>query len=356
LTVPFNDENPLQLYRYFPTFIKERDELAGVDGAGEAVLQKITYMLEKEAGAHVEMLRKLIVNLDVDNCDPSRFDYLAFILGVPIPRDWTDQIRRQYLRQLPDLIKIKGTHLNFAKQAAFRDRSDYWLVELWKTTEYEDRSYRQKPNPSHQLKSARVDMLVCATSCETVCETVCETGFQLDGDYVPPGTAQNILNELGEVLPIHVLLRRQVRVIEPDDAFYTTRDTLGCWTFCESWCENACETATQPWPGSYAESLFTDRGPAPLDRWSYQTICITMCETYCQSCCECGQEGTCQTVCELTCQVVCATVCQSACMQSCQTTCQTVCQLACAASCQSSCQSICVLSCETNCEADIETP
>ena len=74
MTTPYDDETPLELYKYFPTYTKRRDELAGVDGAGEAILQKITYMLEKESGAHVEMLRKLLVNLDVDNCDASRID------------------------------------------------------------------------------------------------------------------------------------------------------------------------------------------------------------------------------------------------------------------------------------------
>jgi hypothetical protein len=355
VAVPYNNEDPLEVYRYFSTFIKRRDELAGVDDAGEAILQKITYMLEKESGAHVEMLRKLIVNLDVDNCDPSRIDYLGFILGIPIPHDWNDETRRQYLRLLPDLIKIKGTHLNFAKQAAFHDHSDVWLVELWKRIENEDRSYREVPNPSHQLKSARVDMLSCATSCESICESICEGGFQVDGDYVPPGTAERILAELGEVLPIHVVLRRQQLMVEPNEAFYPSFDTLGCHTSCESICEDACESDTQVWPGSYTESDFRDLGPIPQDRWAYETICITLCESICQTCCECGQEGTCATVCEVTCQVVCATVCQSTCMASCQTVCQIgACQVTCAATCQLSCQSICITTCETLCEADLE--
>jgi hypothetical protein len=355
VAVPYSNEDPLEVYRYFSTFIKSRDELAGVDDAGEAILQKITYMLEKEAGAHVEMLRKLIVNLDVDNCDVSRLDYLAFILGIPIPGDWTDEIRRQYLRQLPDLLKIKGTHLNFAKQAAFHDHSDVWLVELWKRIENEYRSYRREPDATHTLKSARVDMLSCATSCESICESICESGFQLDGDYVQPSAAEQILAELGEVLPVHVVLRRQAEFVEPNEAFYPSYDTLGCWSYCESWCEDACESDTQVWPGSYTESDFRDLGPVPQDRWAYETICITICESICQTCCECGQEGTCATLCEVTCQVLCASVCQSSCMQACQTDCQGVsCQVTCAASCQETCQSVCVDSCESLCEADLE--
>lgn len=356
MAVPYSDEDPLELYRYFPTFTKRRDELAGVDGAGESILQKITYMLEKESGAHVEMLRKLIVNLDVDNCDVSRIDYLAFIFGIPIPGDWTDEIRRQYLKQLPALIKIKGTHPHFVKQAAFHGRADYWIVELWKRIENEDRSWREQPNPSHQLKAARIDMLSCATSCESVCESICEAGMQLDGDYVAPSIAQQILNELGEVLPVHVVLRRQAQFVEPSDGFYPANDTLGCWTFCESWCENACETDVQDWPGSYVDGEFFDRSPFPQDSYSFETICVTMCESYCQTCCECGQEGTCATLCELTCQVVCETVCQSACMTSCMASCTGGCTASgcTTGACQTSCTSICINTCETLCEADVE--
>jgi hypothetical protein len=353
VTVPYSDETPLPLYQYFPGFTKERDTQAGVDAFGEAVLQKVTYMLEKEAGAQSEMLRRLLVDLDVDNCDVSRLDYLAYILGVPIPGDLTDEYRRQYLRQLPDLIKLKGLHQKFIKEAAFRNRKDIWLVELWKTTENEDRNYERSPDAVYRFKAARVDMMSCSGSCESVCESICEEGFQLSGAYVNPSQAQEILNELGEVLPIHVVLRRQAQFIEPNEAFPITQDTLGCWTSCESICENVCETAAQVWPGSYTESNFRDLGPVPSDSWAFETVCINVCESVCQTCCECGQEGTCGTLCELTCQVVCAGVCQNTCMQSCQSACQDYCQ-DCQAGCQLTCQIVCVDTCETLCEVGVE--
>ena len=354
MTVPYNDETPLPLYQYFTGFIKNKDELAGVDGSGEAVLQKLTYMLEKESGAHSEMIRRLLVDLDVDNCDPSRFDYLAYILGVPIPGDLTDEYKRQYLRQLPDLLKVKGLHQYFLKQAAFRNRKDIWLVELWKTEEHEDRSYEQSPDAAHQLKAARIDMMSCSGSCESICESICESGFQLSGAYVNPSQAEQILSELGDVLPIHVVLRRQAQYIEPNEVFPATLDTIGCWTSCESICVTACESGEQTWPGSYVEGNFRDAGPVPSDSWAYETICVNVCESVCQTCCECGQEGTCSTVCELACQVVCASVCQDTCMTSCQSDCQDICQ-ACTAGCQLSCQVICVDSCESLCEISVES-
>jgi len=335
LALPYSDADPLELYRYLPTFIRRRDELAGLDNAGEAVLQKLTYMLEKESGAHVEMIRRLIVELDVDNCDPSRFNYLGYILGIPIPGDWTDARRRMYLKQLPNLLKIKGTHLNFSKQAAFHQQ-DVWLVELWKTQEREYRYYAQSPFSTYHLKSARVDMLSCATSCESICESICEHGVQLSGDYVRTTVAQRILDQLGEVLPVHVVLRRQTQFVERVDSFYPSYDTLGCISWCQSICEGACTIQAQSWPGSYLESDFDDEAPQVYDSWSYETTCITLCESICQTCCECGQEGTCETLCEVTCQAVCEAVCQSTCMTTCQSIRQT-----CLMSCEITCEAVC---------------
>lgn len=354
MALPYSDADPLELYRYFPTFMRRRDELAGVDNAGEAVLQKITYMLEKESGAHVEMLRRLLLELDVDNCSASRFNYLGYILGIPIPGDWSDSRRRMYLKQIPDLLKIKGTHLNFARQAAFHQQ-DIWLVELWKTEENEYRRYSQTSSSAYNLKSARVDMMSCSSSsCESICESTCEAGFQLGGEYVRPSIAQRLLDQLGEVLPVHVVLRRQAQFVERTDAFYPSYDTLGCFSLCQSICEDTCEAQEQAWPGSYVESDFGESGPMPYDSWAYETLCVTICESECQTCCECGQEGTCETLCEVTCQVVCETVCQSTCMAACQSVCQSACQTACAASCQLICVTTCQDSCESYCEADLE--
>lgn len=362
MALPYSDEDPLALYKYFPTYVKRRDELAGVDDAGEAVLQKLTYMLEKEAGAHVEMIRRLLYELDVDTCSVSRFNYLAFILGIPVPGDFSDEKRRMYLKQIPDLLKIKGTHLNFAKQAAFHAQ-DVWLVELWKTEENEYRRYSQTSSSTYNLKSARVDMLTCGSSCESICESICESGIQLSGAYVQPSAAERILEDLGEVLPVHVVLRRQAEFVERTDSFYPSYDTLGCSAYCESICTVACEAQEQAWPGSYTESGFGDSGPVPYDSWAYSTLCVTICESTCQTCCECGQEGTCETLCEVTCQVVCETVCQSTCMLACQTGCQfgscetvcTSCQLACTLACQTACTQSCQAStCESICEADVE--
>lgn len=355
MALPFENADPLELYRYFPTFVKYRDEIAGVDNAGEAVLQKITYMLEKEAGAHTEMLRRLILDLDPLHCDPSRFDYLAYILGVPIPGDWTDEYRRQYLRQIPDLLKIKGTHLHFGKQAAFAQR-DVWLVELFKTTEYEDRYYSRTPDSMFDIKSARVDMLACSGSCESVCESSCESGFQLEGEYIRPGLAQQILDELGEVLPVHVRLRREAVFVEPNDGFFFEQDTIGCRFACESVCESACEGGSESWPGSYTEYTHTDRMRMPRDTYEIGIFCITTCESFCQTCCECGQQGTCETTCELVCQLVCESVCQDTCQTTCQSgACQVSCQDECQTSCQFfSCETVCEISCENLCEADLE--
>jgi len=355
VALPYEDADPLELYRYFPTFVKARDELAGVDGAGEAVLQKITYMLEKEAGAHTEMIRRLILDLDPDHCDVSRFDYLAFALGVPIPGDLTDEVRRQYLRQLPGLLKIKGTHLHFAKKAAFADHKDVWLVELFKTTLYEDRYYTREPDSIHDIKSARVDMLACSGSCESICESTCESGVQLEGAWVKPGLAEQILNEIGEVLPVHVVLRREAVYVEPTDGFFFERDSIGCHFYCEAVCESGCEGGSESWPGSYTEYENTDRMGMPRDSYQIEMYCVNTCESWCQTCCECGQEGTCEQTCELFCQLVCESVCQETCQATCQSVCQGSCQDACQLGCQYfSCEFVCETTCESLCEADIE--
>ena len=113
MALPASDADALELYRYFPSFVKYRDSEAGVDANGEGILQKITYVLEKEAGAHSELIRRLLYNLDPDSCDLQFLDYLAFIFGERVPGDWGDEKRRGFLRQLPDLLKVKGLHLGF---------------------------------------------------------------------------------------------------------------------------------------------------------------------------------------------------------------------------------------------------
>ncbi len=325
MALPFENADPLGLYRYFPTFVKLRDEEAGTDSNGETILQRITYMLEKEAGAHVEMLRGIIDGIDPDHCDASLLNHLSFILGVPIPGGWGDERKREFLRQLPGLIRIKGTQLHFLKKASFAGYAGIFPVELWKTIPREDRSYERESSPPNVLKAARIDLMSCSASCEQYCEVSCEYAIKVDGNYVPAGIAEGVLEEIGEVLPIHVVLRRDVQVVEPDDGFFPSMATLGCHD-CEIYCEASCEAAAQSWPGSYLESNFEDEFTLPKDSYVIDMDCITACESSCQTCCECGQEGTCETLCETACQVVCEAVCQSACMTACQGSCQATCQ------------------------------
>lgn len=336
----------MELYRYFPTFIKYQDSQAGLDDDGEALLQKITWCLEKESGAHSEMVRQLILNLDRDYCNPRLLNYLAYIFGERIPGSWGDEQRRHFLKALPDLLKIKGEHLGFVRRAAFHDRKDVFLVELFKTQLYEDRAYSMYRGASYPYQSARIDILACISSCESWCETLCEAGT-IEGARLTSTMAEGLLDDLGEVLPVHVLLRKDVRVVEPSYPFFPSYDTLGCVSVCETWCETACETAEESWPGSYVEAALRDRFTMPRDLTSYSTECITACESACQTCCECGAEGTCTVGCEVVCEVVCEDICQGACMMTCQTGCQ-------AGGCEWGCQVYCEDYCETVCEAGVE--
>lgn len=319
--LPQSDADPLELYRYFPSFVKFRDSEAGTDANGEAILQKITYVLEKEAGAHSEMIRLLLHNLDPDNCALQFLDYLAFILGERIPGSWDDEKRRWFLRQLADLLKLKGLHLGFERRAAFASRHDVHAVELYKATLNETCDYVDEEDGSHPYRAARIDVAECAF-CETYCQAGCEAGY-VQTETMTPAEAKELVEDLGEVLPVNVLVREDCATSDPTSVLRDVEDTIGCFASCEAYCQGTCEYAEEAWPGSEVEGNFVDRLSPVVDTFVVEQECVGRCEVTCQTCCECGWEGApCSTGCETTCQVSCEYTCQTLCMSSCQSGCQ----------------------------------
>lgn len=321
MALPAADADALELYRYFPSFVKYRDSEAGVDANGEAILQKITYVLEKESGAHAELIRRLLYNLDPNNCETRFLDYLAFIFGEKIPGDWSDEKRRWFLRQLPDLLKLKGLHLGFERRAAFAGRLDAHAVELFKSIVNETCDYSDERDAGHIYRAARINITGCL-SCQAYCQAGCEEGY-VQVETMPSGEAKELVEELGEVLPVNVLVREDCATWDPSSPMSPLSDTMGC--------SLSCEYSGEAWSGSEIESDWGDKFSPLLDHFLVIQECVSQCEAACQTCCECQDEvSPCATGCEVNCQVSCEYTCQTDCMATCMTGCQAgACQWGC---------------------------
>ena len=348
-------------YQYLPSYVRFRDSRENTDADdGRPVLEKLVELIETETGITSDLITGLITNIDVDTCPLGYIDYLAWLLGEQIPGGWSDTDRREFLRVLADLLKLKGTHQGFEKRAAFAGEKAARLIELFKHELYEQYIYSRTSSSYFPYKSARVDVarVVCDTSCESFCE------YQQELDYLTPKEGQALIDEIGETLPIHVLVRKLAIPVDISDQFSTPADSIaGCLMSCQVYCEAGCEEEAQVYGGSECQARIGNSFPTTFDTFLVTTVCVSYCESACQTCCECGEEGTCETVCETTCQVTCEDLCQEACMvQGCQTDCQSgSCQEGCQTSCQDACESGCepmleegCTQCETACQAACE--
>lgn len=335
------------LYKYLPSYIRFRDSNENKDpDDGRPVLEKLVELIETEAGVTSDLVTGLIINIDPDTCPLEYIDYLAWLLGEQIPGGWSDIDRREFLRVLADLLKLKGTHQGFEKRAAFAGEKAARLIELFKHELYEQYVYSRTTSDFYPLKSARVD--VARVECDTSCESFCE--YQQELDYLTPQEGQALIDGIGETLPIHVLVRKVAIPVDISDMFSTPTDSIGgCFMSCQVYCEMTCEEEAQVYGGSECQAIIANPFPTTFDAFLVTTVCRNSCQAACQSCCECGEEGSCESVCESSCQVVCEGICQDACMvQGCQTDCQ-------AGSCQEQCQTSCQDSCESGCEPMLET-
>ena len=227
----------------------------------------------EETKAEIEELLNLI---DPDECDIGYLKYIAGLLGESIPPTLNELNQREFLKNLCDYYKIKGTHLNAELRSKVIKDKNISLIELYKTQLFETTDYSSIEDVNHDLKSARIDVMDCSLGCETIDETV-----------MNPAQAEAYLEDLGEVLPIHVLVKKEFETQSVLDELDYPDDYIGCVSSCETYCEGTCETIDETWDGSYVSGDFQDSMSSIQDNLIAIETCIYSCETECEDCCQC---------------------------------------------------------------------
>jgi len=351
----------MDLYQHLPEILRIRDELARLPGTGsKGPLGKFIECLELE-GVVQENLAVGIVNLiDPDLVDEDYLIYMSLLFGEAVNENWSEFLKREYVKNLIKTIKTKCTTASWHRRSKEVGRGEIHIYELHKSDVEEDFQYSRQPDPSHPYRSARVDIGTCISSCETVCEISCENACEsaLEAAVLSPSQARAVIEDMGDIKPIHVLVRSDGGVESLSDSADNPTEYLSCGSFLEVDANRSKVIGT-----------LDDHNPSINENLIGIQTCNSFCETStCQICCEFCLESGCATSCQLTCQAWCETNCQSTCEvhcesacesqceDTCQIVCQTTCQLACQNACQMGCQSSCQISgCENSCESGGES-
>lgn len=343
------------LYKYLPSFLRLRDTLysANIRETGtKPILERLVELVAEEFDETHDFITGIKYLNDPDVVDPQYFMHLSFILGTMIGTQVDETLARWLIKNLVYVYKIKGTQPSWRLEWRRQATDPPEIIELWKTIPNEVGDYTEQQDIDHPLKSARVDFGFCQTSCESFCESSCES-FVETPVLVSREEARRYIAMVEAQRPIHVLLRTQAVILNPNDQYAQSGDTIG--------------------PYAYASGLLTNGSGVvgyPIDAWGntldhvdIQVTCESTCETACQGCCEiqceCDacesncQAGSCQLACTATCEFTCEWACECSCQFGCTAAgaegpgeCLSICQT----SCQDQCQTECMVKCQTTCQ------
>ena len=168
----------VDLYKYFPTFIKMRDSLASnlsMDDPREAVLEKLTYMIEQTFDETDAFIQTLLTLNDPDAVDQQYFSHISYLLGTMLPNGASEEETRFIIQQLVNHYKTSGTHLSWYTAWHWSGEEETKVTELYKRDQQEINNYSITRSANHPLKSARIQLGVCASGCESVCVNTCES-------------------------------------------------------------------------------------------------------------------------------------------------------------------------------------
>lgn len=269
-------------FGFLPDVIKRHAKVMFGE-TGNSILERFCDCLDDEYDTTKEEIDDLLTGIDPDTCDVTLLKYLGFLLNEYPDPDWTELQQREFIKNLVALHKYKGTHHNVSLRSLMIYKQDIDLIELWKTTAVnplESTHYQSYQSAGYPFKSARIDVISCQGACETVGET--------DYDYMTPSEAEAYLDSLGDVLPVHVLVRKIFAERADTDLFHEDNDDLGCVTYCETTCETDKEGDVSYWGGSIVRGVPEDEFNAvSSDDLSAIQSCVYICETTCEDCCEC---------------------------------------------------------------------
>ena len=346
LITPSEPLPEIQLYKLLPSIIRLKDSLASAGDEGN--LEKITYALEQEAMRGRDEIAGLTSLVNPDTCPPRYLLYQSLMLGGDMPAGHTVHWRRNYIKSLVKVWKIKGTHPSWRLRITETGHNAN-AVELYKDEIYEDDGYFTDPGYYGYYRAARFDLYV-------------------GGVRLSRSESEAILAYLELVRPIHVLLRAFMELWDTTDIFPGAFDDNTTY-YTQNWEGQVVGQFSESFDAADDASVrITETEPFPCTTKNLEIVtdCVVQCELACQDCCEmiscelyctfacepAGCEGWCENNCQLNCEYGCTAGegCQLACTAACTYSCTTVCEQACQWGCQDACQAPCQLACEDLCE------
>ncbi len=232
----------------------------------QPIFERIFFMLERDATIQQMLIRGLPVLQDADHGDPLFLVYLAYLVGGSdrFPADLSTFRQREFVKQLVDFWKIKGTFQSWRKMALLRNLGTIMIRELYKRDLHEIGDYSAVRDTDHPLKSARIDVMVCDTQCESFAEFDVSDPGPYSGTNISVGEAIRLIEvELNDLRPVHVLVRRLLRTENAEDEFPVLGESIA---------------------GSVNRGAVADDFPLLEDTLEIVSSCALTCETLCQLC------------------------------------------------------------------------
>ena len=261
----------VQVYsdQYFEQLIFEADSSASTDNwtiRDQPIFERIFYMLERDTCDQAALIRDLPLLYNADRTDPLYLIYLAYLVGGGdnFPASLSTFRRREFVKNLVDIWKIKGTFHSWRLMGQLRNLGTINIRELYKEDIHEDCDYSAIKDDRFQLKSARIDVMSCDTQCENFAEFALASGESFTGTNLTVGRAIEIIEgELNDIRPVHVLVRRLCKQQVITDEWRRSEDSVA---------------------GSVIRALLTDDFIVTTDALTVIQSCVSTCETDCQTC------------------------------------------------------------------------
>lgn len=230
----------------------------------QPILERMFWVFERASEDVQAMIRGLPLLNDPGHADVEALPYILSLLGGRLPADQSEVLQREYVRQVIALHKIKGTTQAIVKGGRHRNLGTLKIRELTKTTFNEARGdYGEEFDDEHPLRAARVDLASCNTQCESFTEYALGSGEEYSGTNL---TVREQIRyweqELDDVRPVHVLIRRLMFLQQFNEEWAVSNDTVAILT---------------------TASLIDEFEPTE-DELTITATCVGTCETSCQTC------------------------------------------------------------------------
>lgn len=221
-------------------------------------------------------IQGLFDDIDIDTCDISVLRYISGLMGEYPESEWEEQEKRDFVKNLGALIKLKGLHRNVSLRSLIKG-DNVSLTENYKEEINEDRDYSRSETDTYPFLSARVEVLSCNAFCETLAET--------DVNYKTPNHGKTYIEGIGDVLPAHTKVKDTYRKEDLTGSVRTLSGYFACKGSCETVCEDSCEDEDEV--DTVNNAYFEETVSSLSEDFTFSSTCVSNCETVCEDCCEC---------------------------------------------------------------------